>query len=403
MAPKLSTLATEPPKALIECINHLKTLLEHLPDSNELPLNPAKSKYIFYLDPEVLSEDPSGIAALSHCLEVAFETWFRPDGEIEFKDLILQKKPKASPIIISDSDSDDQSLPPRTVNHSSQGSDQHQTDSENASTASQASASISLLEPFGDWKRPVKGSQKTLGDVGWKKWGPGERDAYLKKAAANVAEQREEQRELKEREEKEVEDRQQMLGATQIMDWSRSAAVKMLQCDYPLLFSKLSKGTISKWTEHSKKEWSKKALTNIQNCTVLEGSGRVGILTGYQDVQDAINEAFQVFYNGLQERLCMQWPLLPANSPDLCEWAFFRIIYAMKWFNISPEVGVWVLPNNSYTFHEKGAWQVDVVAKDEKQCYTALTASMASRTFLPFQQVWAGKTAGHFQVVMLHE
>ncbi len=88
MAPKPSTtiLATGPPKALIECINHLKTVLEHLPDSNELRLNPAESKYIFYLDPEVLSEDPSGIAALSCCLEVAFETWRKPDGEIEFKE-----------------------------------------------------------------------------------------------------------------------------------------------------------------------------------------------------------------------------------------------------------------------------------------------------------------------------
>ncbi len=69
-----------------------------------------------------------------------------------------------------------------------------------------------------------------------------------------------------------------------IMNWSPSATVKMLQRDYPLLFSKLSKGTISKWTEHGKKEWSKKTLVNVQNRTVLEGSGRVGILTGYQDV-----------------------------------------------------------------------------------------------------------------------
>ncbi|KAK0495240.1 hypothetical protein EDD18DRAFT_1310008 [Armillaria luteobubalina] len=92
---------------------------------------------------------------------------------------------------------------------------------------------------------------------------------------------------------------------------------------------------------------------------------------------------------------------LPVNAPDLCERAFFRIVYAMKWFNIPPElvinvdqVGVWVLPNNSYTFHEKGSHQVDVVAKDEKHCYTALTASTASGAFLPFQQVWARKTAG---------
>ncbi len=35
-----------------------------------------------------------------------------------------------------------------------------------------------------------------------------------------------------------------------------------------------------------------------------------------------------------------------------------------------------------------------MVAKDEKRCYTALTASTASGAFLPFQQVWAGKTTG---------
>ncbi|PBK77851.1 hypothetical protein ARMSODRAFT_1010486 [Armillaria solidipes] len=68
----------------------------------------------------------------------------------------------------------------------------------------------------------------------------------------------------------------------------------------------------------------------------------------------------------------------------------------LSWFNIPPElvinvdqIGVWVLPNNSYTFHEKGSRQVDVVAKDEKCCYMALTASTASGAFLPFQQVWA--------------
>ncbi|KAK0433129.1 uncharacterized protein EV420DRAFT_1654962 [Desarmillaria tabescens] len=92
---------------------------------------------------------------------------------------------------------------------------------------------------------------------------------------------------------------------------------------------------------------------------------------------------------------------LPANAPDLCEQAFFRLVYAMKWYNIPPElvinvdqVGVWLLPNNSYTFHEKGAHQVDIVAKDKKQCYTALTASTVSGAFLSFQQVWARKTTG---------
>ncbi|KAK0449350.1 hypothetical protein EV421DRAFT_1705267, partial [Armillaria borealis] len=30
------------------------------------------------------------------------------------------------------------------------------------------------------------------------------------------------------------------------------------------------------------------------------------------------------------------------------------------------QVGVWLLLNNSYTFYEKGAHQVDMVVKDEK-------------------------------------
>lgn len=75
--------------------------------------------------------------------------------------------------------------------------------------------------------------------------------------------------------------------------WSQSAAVKVLQCNYPTLFSKFNEGTISKWTAHGKKEWSEKTLLNVQNHTVLEGSGRTSILAGYKDIQDAINAALQ--------------------------------------------------------------------------------------------------------------
>ncbi len=56
--------------------------------------------------------------------------------------------------------------------------------------------------------------------------------------------------------------------------------------------------------------------------------------------------------------------------------------------------GVWVLPHNSYTFHEKGSRQVDCVAKDEKRAFTTLIASTASGNFLPIQQFWGGKTKG---------
>jgi len=75
-------------------------------------------------------------------------------------------------------------------------------------------------------------------------------------------------------------------------------------------------------------------------------------------------------------------------------------VYAIKWEEIPAklvidvdQMGVYVLPNNSRTFHDKGAAQVDAVAKDEKQAYTLLVASTATVDFLPFQQVWGGKTS----------
>ncbi|PBK95101.1 hypothetical protein ARMGADRAFT_1028523 [Armillaria gallica] len=166
--------------------------------------------------------------------------------------------------------------------------------------------------------------------------------------------------------------------------WSPSAAVKVLQCDYPTLFSKLNKGTILKWTAHGKKEWSEKTILNVQNCTVLVGSGCTGILAGYKDIQDAINTALQSlrasgiplndYYSSVlgwspRKATCAA-AHLPAN-------AFFRLVYTMKWYNIPPElvvnvdqVGVWILPNNSYTFHKKGAHQVDMVAKDKNTLKT---------------------------------
>ncbi|PBK85838.1 hypothetical protein ARMGADRAFT_1087110 [Armillaria gallica] len=90
---------------------------------------------------------------------------------------------------------------------------------------------------------------------------------------------------------------------------------------------------------------------------------------------------------------------IPKDAPDLCEAAFFQLAYAMKWSNVPAKLvinadqqGVWVLPSNSYTFHDTGAKQVDVMAKDEKWAFTLMVASTASGNFLPFQQVWCGKT-----------
>lgn len=54
------------------------------------------------------------------------------------------------------------------------------------------------------------------------------------------------------------------------------------------------------------------------------------------------------------------------------------------------QIGNHILPSSGRTFHDRGAEQVDIVAKDEKCAYTLLVASTADGDFLPFQQVWAG-------------
>ncbi|KAH7912830.1 hypothetical protein BJ138DRAFT_734134 [Hygrophoropsis aurantiaca] len=88
---------------------------------------------------------------------------------------------------------------------------------------------------------------------------------------------------------------------------------------------------------------------------------------------------------------------LPRDAEDKCEEAFFRLVYIMKWHNVPPklivnfdQIGNYILPNSSNTFHDRGAEQVDIVAKDEKRAYTLLVASTADGDFLPFQQVWSG-------------
>ncbi|KAK0495239.1 hypothetical protein EDD18DRAFT_1354453 [Armillaria luteobubalina] len=423
--------ANGPPKSLIEHINHLKLLLEHLPESHALPLDPVESKYIFGLDPEILEEDLGGMAALSRCLEVAFDTWNQPDGEIEFsergrclaedlikflkevlrhhlkseidhavfKDAWLERliwaaihagakvppRPKrkadvlqsnknskstpTTPILSPDSDSQ-QSHPlkkPRNdaiVIASSSSDDElpgtFPTQSTSKTASSTSSATSESFEAFGDWRKPVNGTQRTLDAVGWKKWGPGEQDTYLKKEASHAAEERRSWREKEKRAKEAAKERRCALGAAReptsdvtavlmhganavalsqalpdvaqisrpdknwcnvrngtqggavvskatrmnyyhpflwmhidkamhSVDWSPSVAVRLLQRDHPMLFSKLNKGTISKWTQHGKKEWSTKTLQNVQNRMVLEASGHSGILASYDSIREAIN------------------------------------------------------------------------------------------------------------------
>lgn len=62
------------------------------------------------------------------------------------------------------------------------------------------------------------------------------------------------------------------------------------------------------------------------------------------------------------------------------------------WINID-QLGMYILPHNQITYHDKNAKQVDTHGKEDKRAYTLCVASSAAGDFLPFQQVWSGMTA----------
>ncbi|KAG5633951.1 hypothetical protein H0H81_004242 [Sphagnurus paluster] len=56
------------------------------------------------------------------------------------------------------------------------------------------------------------------------------------------------------------------------------------------------------------------------------------------------------------------------------------------------QTGILILLMHLKTYHNKGACQVDLAAKDKKHAYTVCVATSADGDILPFQQIWSGKT-----------
>ena len=79
--PKQKRPVTGPPAMLVERIEHLATLLVHLPKS--LPEASDDSTYQFYLDDEKI-EDIGIYPELNHHLEICFGTWKAPDTVVRF-------------------------------------------------------------------------------------------------------------------------------------------------------------------------------------------------------------------------------------------------------------------------------------------------------------------------------
>ncbi|KAE9389251.1 hypothetical protein BT96DRAFT_947016 [Gymnopus androsaceus JB14] len=229
-------------------------------------------------------------------------------------------------------------------------------------------------------------------------------------------------------------------------DWSSADALKILQRKRPEFYGHLNRGTIWKWKERGERAWSAKTcrilrsgmhswvradlvpLPNIRRLSrhqeQFECSTNVRIHgeCSYCPFNHAWNHPVEdspcthspiLLLRILHSRFfqsVMNWSPragtraaahLPPDADELCEHAFFRLVYCMKWENIPPKLvingdqqGIYVLPTSSKTFHTKADRQVDIVAKDEKRAFTLFVASTASGDILPFQLIWGGKTSG---------
>ncbi|KAL0569111.1 hypothetical protein V5O48_012860 [Marasmius crinis-equi] len=229
-------------------------------------------------------------------------------------------------------------------------------------------------------------------------------------------------------------------------DWSPTDTAKFLQRQNPALFSNIRRQTIGKWKEVGARQWTKKTLDCISYRHALVASGRVGALTQYPQLIGEIKTtiislrtsglivnvpiARSIILGFIQQRhpeiltgskfTCseryvrdfMQSVLdfsprqgtraaakLPDDADDVCERTFFRLVYAMMWEKIPPklvinadQMGIYVLPSSSSTWHTRGDRQVDIVAKEEKRAFTLMVASTPTGVLLPFQAVWPGKT-----------
>ncbi|KAE9388771.1 hypothetical protein BT96DRAFT_947346 [Gymnopus androsaceus JB14] len=76
--------STGPPQNLIEQLEHLRTLLKHLPEHIPLDLPAHESTYHFQLPSDDEIEERGAFGAISHALEICFGQ--RRDGLIMFKE-----------------------------------------------------------------------------------------------------------------------------------------------------------------------------------------------------------------------------------------------------------------------------------------------------------------------------
>ncbi|CAK5275046.1 unnamed protein product [Mycena citricolor] len=237
--------------------------------------------------------------------------------------------------------------------------------------------------------------------------------------------------------------------AVRVNLWSAEAAAKYLRAKYPSLFdapsNRIHRGTIHRWIVQGEKRFTANVLARVKAERTLAGSGRVGVLTPHREVVQKIVDTLR----GLRLAGCavniviarsimmaimtemkpeiltsrfhcserfvrsflestLDWSTraatraakhIPDNASELCERTFFRLVHAIESEHIPAKLiinydqtGMYLLPNNSQTFEQRGAKQVSVVAKDEKRAYTLGIATACDGSILPLEQVWGGAT-----------
>ncbi|CAK5261843.1 unnamed protein product [Mycena citricolor] len=240
-----------------------------------------------------------------------------------------------------------------------------------------------------------------------------------------------------------------IVQAVRISFWSAEGAAKYLRTKYPTLFdapgNTIHRGTIYRWIVKGEKRFTDAVLARVKAERTLAGSGRVGVLTPYPHVvekmvetlkgvriagcavnvpiargimmaiiTDLVPEIWETKFS-CSERFVrsflestLDWTTraatraakhIPDNASELCERTFFRLVHAIETEHIPAKLiinydqtGMYLLPNNSQTFEQRGSKQVSVVAKDEKRAYTLGIATAADGSILPLEQVWSGST-----------
>ncbi|KAF9001703.1 hypothetical protein BDQ17DRAFT_1426358 [Cyathus striatus] len=193
--------------------------------------------------------------------------------------------------------------------------------------------------------------------------------------------------------------------------WSAKLTEMILKCNHPKLFKMITRGTIWKWKEPGKNACAGRSGVLAKYLAIVDEvkmilrdlwtSGiPVNVITGHSTIIAAIKK-HQLFLLQAFFQSVMNWSLqqathaaahIPPGAPGSCRWAFFHLVYAMKWENVLPalivnvnQMGMYILPNNSCTYHDKGDKQVDAIAKEEKHAYSLLVAGAAGGDILSFQ------------------